>query len=297
MDNAYNMKILEYADGTVQIKIYDGVIRPKRKKSKPILRNKSSETSKPMVYKATIEELIEMALKTEEEQRKRAENSLRSSVSRTRANIEMWARSGEFSHFVTLTYDPKKIDRYDYDECIKKFTVWLQNIKRVAPNLQALFVPEFHTKNARIDDNGEEVYAIHFHGLIGHIEGMELEFHKMRNGQKVYSLKNWHFGISDCTEIVNRDAICKYIRKYVTKQTISIARAHKSRHRYFKVGLTRPKEKKMLCEGKYAENLQKEYIENYAEKNGLEVVRSMTEFSQYGYIPVKYTELKQKDIQ
>lgn len=61
---SYNIKIVEYADNTAQIRFYNGVIRSHRKKSKPIV---SIEIDKQMVIHATIEELIEMAEKVEEE--------------------------------------------------------------------------------------------------------------------------------------------------------------------------------------------------------------------------------------
>ena len=293
--SSYNMKIIEYADGTVQIKTYDGTVQSHRKKSKRLPAERSAE--RQTIQETTIEELIESVRQTELEQAQRAEQSLRSSVSRTRSKIEQLARSSGagFEYFVTLTYSPKEIDRYDYNECIKKFTVWLQNIKRKAPNLQALFVPEFHTKNAKIDESGNKLYAIHFHGLMGQITGLELQYKGMRKGQKVYGLADWSFGISDVTKIESHVAICRYMRKYITKQSISIARAHKGRHRYFKTGLTPPKETKLLIDSsKHKEELQEEYIKRYADKNDMEIGQSMKNYSDYGYIPVKYIELKPK---
>ena len=294
MDNGYNCKILEYADGSGQKKHYNGIIRPKKKKSKPIPLDTEKVLEKPIIIETTMEELYEIALRIEKEQEERAENSLRSSVSRTRAKIEQLARSGNFTHFITITFDRKKVDRYNYDECIKKFTVWLQNIKRVAPNIQALFVPEFHMKNAQIDDTGKEVYAVHFHGLIGQIEGLTLDFYKMRKGQKVFKLTNWAFGISDVTEIVNHNAICRYMRKYITKELVSIARTHKSRHRYFKTGLKPPKETKLLHDSTCADVLQNQFIEKYADDHNLQIVSQMDDFCEYGYRKIKYAELRKK---
>lgn len=289
---SYNLKIVEYADGTAQIKTYDGIVRSHRKKSKPL--HKLEQPEKTIVIQATIEELVEMSKNVELGKKQKEEYSLRSSVSRTRMKIEQLSRSGEFSHFVTLTYSPEKVDRYDYTECIKKFTVWLQNVKRKAPDLQALFVPEFHTKNAKLDNEGKEVYAVHFHGLIGHIQGLTLDFYKMRVGTAVYKLKDWNFGISDVTEIENSVAICRYMRKYITKQSISIARTHKNRHRYFKTGLTPPKETTVLIDGSRKEELTAAYIKRYSKKSSKEICREMSDYSEYGYIPVKYVDLKPK---
>lgn len=284
----YNLKFIEFLDGTTQVRAYDGVIVHK-KKSKKLPAEPTAEPQEPIVIETTIEELIEKAKQTELELERKKEYSLRSSVSRTRNKIEQLARSGNFSHFVTLTYDPKKIDRYDYDACIRTFYVWLQNVKRKAPTIQALFVPEFHTKNSI-----NNIYAIHFHGLIGNIDGLKLQTKCRRKDVEVYSLIDWNFGFSDVTKIENSVAICRYIRKYVTKQSISIARTHKGRHRYFTTGLKLPREKKILIDGKYKEKLQQEYIERYAERNNLEISSAMEEYSEYGYIPVKYFELKPK---
>ena len=288
----YNLKVTEYADGTSQLKIYDGVIRRHKRKSKQLPCLKKQQ---PKVINATIEELMEMEKNVTEEKKQKAEFSLRSSVSRTRTKIEQLSHSGDFSYFVTLTYSPEKVDRYDYTECIKKFTIWLQNVKRKAPNLQALFVPEFHTKNAKIDNDGKEVYAVHFHGLIGHIDGLTLDFYTMRGGTAVYKLKDWHFGISDVTEIANSVAICRYMRKYITKQSISIARTHKNRHRYFKTGLTPPREKTLLIDsGEFKDESITEFIEDYSKRSNKEIYQEMSDYSEYGYIPVRYVNLRPK---
>lgn len=291
---AYNLRQLAYSNGTTQIRLYDEPIRPHKRKSKPLTDKpksipivKSIEPAIPMTFEEIMERIAE-------NERLKAEYSLRSSVSRTRNKIEQLSRSGNFQYFVTLTYSPEKIDRYDYDECIKKFTTWLQNIKRKAPNVQALFIPEFHTKNAKIDENGNSIYAVHFHGLMGQIGDLKLEFYKMRNGIEVYKLLDWGFGISDVTEIQDKMAVTKYIRKYITKQSISIARTHKGRHRYFKTGLIKPKETTMLFESIHKDNLIEQYIENYADTNNL-TVSGEYKCSDHAYIPVKYIELKSRN--
>lgn len=285
---SYNVKITEYADGTAQVRFYNGVISGQRRKSKPVI---SSKPDNPVIIYATMEELIEMAERVEEEKKLKAERSLRSSVSRTRSKIEQLARSGNFDCFCTLTYSPQVVDRYNYDETIHKFIVWLQNIKRICPDIQALFVPEFHYKKAIIDEDGNKRFAVHFHGLIGSADGLELVDVGVYKGKRVYKLENWKFGISHVTKIENKHAICRYIRKYCTKDSVAIARTHKGRHRYFKTGLTVPREKKILINGVTREDVQKQLIESYAEKHNLNITRKMDDFSEYGYIPVKCVEL------
>lgn len=290
---SYNIKTIEYADGTTQIKIYDGLVRPHKKRSKQLLTSECERPEKPPVIEMSLDEIIESMERNEKEKKQREEYSLRSSVSRTRTKIQQLARSGEFTHFMTLTYSPTKVDRYNYDECIKKFTNWVQNIKKVSPKIQILAVPEYHLKTTKIDSDGNEILAVHFHGLIGHIEGLQLEFYRMRHGCRVYKLIDWRFGISDVTEIENRDAICKYMTKYINKQLISIARTQSNRHRYFKTGLTAPKETTALINGNCKDALQDQYIQRYAERNNMDVCRT-TNYSEHGYIPVKYVELKPK---
>lgn len=284
----YNVKITEFSDGTTQIKAYESTVRPKKRKSKPLLQNPQQFEVIPITW----EEAMERAEQTEKELEQKKEYSLRSSVSRTRAKIEALARSGDFTHFVTLTYDPKKIDRYDYNACIKKFNIWLNNLKKVAPNLQALFIPEFHLKNGLIDEKGTKVYAIHFHGLIGRIEGLNLQFKGRRKGNNVFSLDNWKYGFSDVTLIANREACCRYIRKYISKQLVSISRTYKNRHRYFKTGLNAPKTKKILIDSKkYKDELIDQYIDHYATRNDMNIVYS-TDYSDFGYRKTRIAELR-----
>ena len=79
-------------------------------------------------------------------------------VSRNRAKnmIYDYARTNDFEYFVTMTFNPDKVDSFNYVACSQKLSDWLKNLRRrVAPDIRYLFVPELH-KSGRY----------HFHGIL-----------------------------------------------------------------------------------------------------------------------------------
>lgn len=135
------------------------------------------------------------------------------------------ARSNYWDWFVTVTFNPNKYNRQNYDECCKSLSNMLNNIrKRYSPDLKYLFVPELHSDNV----------SWHFHGLLANCS--ELEFTRAINGNidsKFYGLPlvdnngnevyvNKQFSkLGNCTFTRVRDSrrVSSYITKYITKST------------------------------------------------------------------------------
>lgn len=133
----------------------------------------------------------------------------------------------DFTHFVTLTLDPAKMDRFDAAAAIKRLTVWLNN--RVQRNgLKYLVVPEHHKDG-----------AIHFHGLFNDALQMvdsgtviRPEGGKpvkrataLRSGadltacKVVYNLPAWDYGYTTAIELTgDRAAVAGYVCKYIVKE-------------------------------------------------------------------------------
>lgn len=134
---------------------------------------------------------------------------------RTRTKIEeiFYANPNAFTYFVTLTLDPKKIDRNDPNAVTKALKTWLKNMS-TRKGLIYLLVPEQHKDG-----------AYHFHGFISGDLKLS-ESGKMRYGKKIYNLDDWTFGFSEVTELhggsqsMSAERMAGYMRKrlnYVSK--------------------------------------------------------------------------------
>ena len=260
---AYNVKLIEYPNGTTVIRFYDGMIEFYNQENEP---GASAERTA--------------------DQTGDRDESLASSVARTRRMIEHYSRCARFEWFLTLTFSPEHTDRYDYALCIRKFQTWLKNFRRYSPELQAVFVPELHAL-----EDAEGRRAVHFHGLVCGI-GMDelIDTGHKKAGAKVYALKRWHWGFSHVTAIRSRSRISHYMRKYCQKGSYEIAEREFYRHRYFTTGLQKPTERLYMV----SDGLQEEFIDMIAEKTG-KAVSWRSETPPGAYLHVEYVELTPKE--
>ena len=83
-----------------------------------------------------------------------------SSVSRTRRTVRDIVLCNDFEWFVTFTFDPNKVDRYNYNRCLSVMSIWLHKRKSFDKDFSYLVIPEFHKDG-----------AIHFHALLSHFTG------------------------------------------------------------------------------------------------------------------------------
>jgi len=117
--------------------------------------------------------------------------------------------------FCTFTYRPEGNERTSYDDVYKKLSVWCSNAVQ-RRDLKYVAVPEYHM-------DGE---AIHFH-MVANRSALNLHFQhwkvKHKNGSPIYNIKDWLHGFSTAVEIAagaeDRDAVAKYIFKYMGKQS------------------------------------------------------------------------------
>ena len=153
---------------------------------------------------------------------------------RAAAKCREYALCNDFDYFVTLTLDPKKIDRYSISEAVKRLRVWLDN--RVRRNgLKYILVPELHKDG-----------AVHFHGFFNacgchyvdsgtlKVPGAKAPRRRpacakacaklLENGaQIVYNISDWSLGFSTAIPLYGeRAAAVNYAVKYITKQTEKI---------------------------------------------------------------------------
>lgn len=124
-----------------------------------------------------------------------------------------------WKYFVTLTFDDKKANAYDFDTCTSKLKNWLDVQRRKNPNMRYIIVPELH-KSGRI----------HFHGLFTNVDEWELEEARnphtkrkiYKNGSLIYNLKGYNLGYTTVSIVKDIEAVTFYITKYITKELLNL---------------------------------------------------------------------------
>ena len=191
--SVYNCKVFCYANGKQQIRFYGFDIH-----------EKDSITEKIQEKRSLVKELLK-----DNNYDVNKEFSAYVSKNRTINNIYSITRSNVWDYFITMTFDAKRVDRYDYDACMKSASEYFKFLKRMfAKDLYYILVPEQHKDG-----------AWHIHGLIGGSEGLNISYsgHNDKKGRKIYHLPSYIYGFSDCTKISHQFAACSYMTKYVTK--------------------------------------------------------------------------------
>jgi len=140
-------------------------------------------------------------------------DSIDSSLRRTRREIADIVDCNDFDMFATLTFDPKKHPlAKDYEYAKKIVIKWLKNQQLTHGAFRYVLVPERQS-------NGN----IHFHALLGGFTG---KYHKTNtrgnadNKRQCFKINSWEarYGFADMEEIGNKEATGRYIGKYITKE-------------------------------------------------------------------------------
>lgn len=207
MANSYNLKLIEYPNGSVQLRYYkNGIFDKSVTDNDDVLDVLDDITDNVSVSDCLID--------------KNNLRSFTSSLNRSRNTIMQYARSNKWDIFVTLTFS-STYDRTDYCFLLNKLRKWLDNLKsRKCLDLVYLIVPEEH-KN--IEANGKR--AFHFHGLFANIDNLNLtpayspsgRALFTNNGLRIYNLADYKLGFSTATYVTDTFRCTTYITKYVTK--------------------------------------------------------------------------------
>ena len=305
MDKVYNLKVIEYDNGSVEIRSYEQPLNDdytyhfideneERKarfdKLQKEVRKAHKEREERMFNLFHPEQLNpftgEMVVVLDEDEfehyEAKRQHSLYVSRNRTIQAIYKYSRQAVWEYFITLTFDPEKVQRYDFSECMKKTRIWLNHQKaRYAPDLQYLFVPEQH-----------EDGAWHIHGVIARVGNMQItdsgrvsingKAYKRISGNQnhhtIYNLSGWKFGYSTATKVMDTHKVSTYITKYITKD---LCESSKNRKRYYRSqNISEPKETEWLVEGD-----KEEVIQQIAESLGvnLEYEKSVESFISVDY--------------
>lgn len=129
------------------------------------------------------------------------------SLKRAKDKIQDIVLCNDFDYFVTLTFNPQKVDSFNVEDVKKSIKLWLN--KGVARrNFKYVAIPEYH-KSGRI----------HLHALMSGDLKLSDSGHR-HNGKIIYNITDWQEKFGFCTAIPidgNINALSYYITKYITK--------------------------------------------------------------------------------
>jgi hypothetical protein len=139
------------------------------------------------------------------------EHAISTSRNRTINTVYSYALANRWEYFLTLTFDPKKIDSTDYGAVSSALGKWLNNTKTryCGGNLKYLVVPELHKDGKKY----------HFHGLLSNIGELPLtdSGHVDEGGNTIYNLPTYRLGFTTVTKVRESNKACSYMLKYITK--------------------------------------------------------------------------------
>lgn len=162
-----------------------------------------------------------------------SEESIERSRRRAAAKVRDYALSTEFKYFVTFTLDKEQVDRYDYQEIVRRMRTALDNAVR-RKGLAYVLVPELHKDG-----------AIHFHGFVNDVPGMvfsgcytgglagkrparpdsaaQEKLWIDGGAHPVYNVTWWRFGFSSAIPLYgDYQAAVAYVCKYIQKADAKI---------------------------------------------------------------------------
>lgn len=212
----YNVKKINYPSGA-QIRVYSRLVdAPDYNEKIKDVDNISFDLELDVWYQMS--DSLQSPFDEVEEDEKKFDRSLISSLNRSKNKIYYLARSNMWEWFFTLTFNPVEVDSMNYDSCTKKLSVWLNNMRKICPDMVYLFVPEKH-KSGRY----------HFHGVVSHCDGLDFvdSGHADISGNTIYNVGKYRFGWSTATRVKDAQATANYLCKYITKDLGAVSSGKK----------------------------------------------------------------------
>ena len=132
---------------------------------------------------------------------------LERSMRRARSKLRRLALANDFRWFVTLTFNPEKVDSFDAAAVVKKLNAWCSNMVQ-RKGLRYILIPELHPTSGRI----------HFHGFFSDCLEVVDSGHTDKQGHKIFNLPQWTLGFTTAIELYDDYTkavgyVCKYIGK------------------------------------------------------------------------------------
>lgn len=196
----YQCKSVKYADGaeTVTVNVNRGARRVRPLPLEPY----NPFTGKPVwrSFKSPDEMTPDDVAK--------AAKSKSDAVRRARQRVEVLGRCNKWDYFITLTFNPKSVNSFDYDECTTAIGKWLDVQKKRNKDMAYLLVFEPH-----------ESGRFHVHGLVANVEWGLMHY---KGG--IYNLEEKEYGLGHTTvsKVRSSGACAKYVSKYINKSLDAI---------------------------------------------------------------------------
>lgn len=176
---------------------------------------------------------IEKIFPTKKE--KESDGKMKESVSRTKRVIWEYAMCNRWDYFVTLTLDPKKVDRQNLKAVYSKFHDMMAHINSSVTGedwgrqkkIEYMIIPEFHKDG-----------SVHFHGLMRGFHKTDLRINE--HGHMEWRHWRDNFGFCNMQEIKDANAVSAYITKYCTKDLRATIKEKGAHMFYASHGLKKP---------------------------------------------------------
>lgn len=203
----YNLKVETFPGGMTRVNYYEYFVsKEPHKRSVPEMTENPFDDKKVRVVKEFSFE-------------KDKERSSYVSMQRSKKMVYNYALSNEWDWFVTMTFNPKKVNRYDYASCEKALKTFLDATRRICPGMRYIFVPELH-----------EDGAFHFHGLLSDCPGLQFVFSgKIKNRRRIFNIPGYRYGFTTATKVSDSRKSAGYLCKYITKALCQVS-ANKKRY-------------------------------------------------------------------
>lgn len=224
----YNVSILDFHGRECEVRVYsspvgndgfrcddDGVILDRRSKWQ-------DDDWSPFTDGFDEDEIVDDMVRVHDldEMEKRAKESARCSLSRTKNKVYQLARGNEWKWFVTFTFGPTKTDRYSWEETSGKLRNYLWYMAKqhtdLGLDLRYIVVPEMHKDG-----------AWHFHGIFGGCKNSILKITTFLPDKGFWLVDSWRWGFSSATEVKDDLSVSNYITKYFTKDMVSVTKCKK----------------------------------------------------------------------
>ena len=173
------------------------------------LFEKTNKSKKRLKENPFNDDKLEWMTEYKEKDSESISDSLRISRSRTIKKIYDIGRSNYWEWFLTFTFSPEKVNRYDYSICSQKLKEWLDSLRRRNKKMKYLVVPEQHKDG-----------AWHFHGLFSNVNDDEFQLtgKYTDKGQEIFNVGKYKLGFTEAIKLDGSFAVVSYICKYITKK-------------------------------------------------------------------------------
>jgi hypothetical protein len=198
----YNVKTKVFQDGVYQVVTYSRAVvygKPSARKGKKVQKRK---------YTCDYKQNIRIVYKSSADSKRRTKNM-----------IYDIARSNKWDWFITLTFNPELVNSLDYEECTKKLSKWLNNLKRITGSgFKYIVIPELH-KSGRY----------HFHGLFANCDNLDFKFSGKftDKGLPIFNIGKYKLGFTTATKVQDNNKVALYISKYITKDMTAVTSGKK----------------------------------------------------------------------